>query len=81
MEQAAADARYDGLHKELPYHDGTFKRWAKERSPQFPYHFRDGVRIWVSDEDLSPHDHFLGGAKDCPVCNPPTRTGAPSSEE
>lgn len=81
MEQAAAEARYDLLHKERPFHDGTFKKWSKERTAEFPCHFRDGVEIWVSDSDLNPHDHFLGGAKDCPGCNPVRRTEPPSSEE
>ncbi len=59
MEEAAANRGYDKLHEALPYHDGTFTSWAKEHSPSHPYHARDGVRIWVAPEDLSPDDKFL----------------------
>lgn len=59
MALAAANGRYDDLHKEQPYHDGTFTFWAKDRSRAFPYHYRDGVSIWVTREDLSPDDDFL----------------------
>lgn len=60
MDEAAASWRYEQLHKDVPYHDGTFKSWARERSSSHPYHFRDGVRIWVAPEDLAPDDDFLG---------------------
>lgn len=74
MEQAAADWRYDQLHKERPFHDGTFpddpRAWMKERSKSHPYHYRDGVTLWVAEVDLAPHDHFLGDVKACPECNP-----------
>lgn len=59
MEAAAADALLDEKHKDRPFHDGTRKSWAKERSPQHPYHFRDGAKLWVHDIDLSPDDDFL----------------------
>lgn len=68
MEQAAAEWRYAELHKDLPFHDGTFTSWAKERSLSHPYHLSDGVSVWVAESDLTPHDHFLGGAKDCAEC-------------
>jgi hypothetical protein len=59
MENAAANARYDDKHRDKPYHDGQFKSWAKDRSPHHPYHARDGVTVWVHDEDLNPDDAFL----------------------
>lgn len=59
MESAAANDRYESKHKDRPYHDGSFKSWAKDRSRQHPYHFRDGVTVWVHDVDLSPDDDFL----------------------
>jgi hypothetical protein len=59
MEGAAANARYDAIHEDKPFHNGDFTSWAKERSPRHPYHARDGVSIWVHDEDLSPDDDFL----------------------
>lgn len=82
MEQAAAEWRYDQRHKDAQFHDGTFptdrRLWAKERSAKHPYHYRDGVTLWVAETDVSPHDHFLGGAEDCAECNPGTR---PDDEE
>lgn len=72
MEQAAAEAAYDRRHKKAPYHDGTFPddlaEWSTERTADTPYHYRDGVKFWVADRDLNPHDHFLGGAADCTHC-------------
>lgn len=59
MHQAAAAWRYDEAHKQLAYHDGTFKHWDSQRSEEFPFHYKDGVRVWVSREDLTPEDHFL----------------------
>lgn len=61
MEAAAANRRYDQLHEEKPYHDGTFGRWSKEPTPGTPYHYKDGVTIWVAQEDYSPEDDFLSG--------------------
>lgn len=60
MELAAANWLYDQRHEAAPYHDGSFEDWAKERSASHPYHYRDGVRLWVSDVDYSPGDAFLG---------------------
>lgn len=60
MEAASANALYDKRHDALPFHDGTFESWAKHRTPSHPYHFRDGVTVWVHTEDLAPDDDFLG---------------------
>lgn len=68
MERAAAQAKYAELHEALPFHDGTFAKWAKERSASHPYRYDEGVTVWVAEHDLTPHDHFLGGAADCPDC-------------
>lgn len=59
MELAAAERMYGDLHEERPFHDGTFTHWSKKASVRTPYHFLDGVRIWVSETDLSPDDDFL----------------------
>jgi len=61
MESAAANRRYERLHEALPYHDGTFSSWAKNPSREHPYHFKDGVTVWVAPEDLTPDDDFLSG--------------------
>lgn len=55
-----AQRRYEKLHEKRPWHDGLFRVWAEEYSPLTPFHFMDGVSIWVSREDLSPDDNFLG---------------------
>lgn len=54
----AADAAYADLHKDRPWHDGTYTRWAKERSASFPYRYDFGVNIGVSDSDVRPDDLF-----------------------
>lgn len=60
MEQSAAQRRWDDLHKDRPYHDGTFTDWRPEPDDAHPYHYGDGVRIVVvPDSDPSPDDEFL----------------------
>lgn len=70
MAQSAANRKYDALHESRPFHDGAFGEWSEKRSDKTPYHYRDGVTVWVSDLDLTPHDHFLGGGVDCAECSP-----------
>lgn len=77
MERAAAQRRWDQLHDARPYHDGTFTSWAKESDPEHPYHYNDGVTIWVNDVDLSPDDEFL--AEESPG-TPPQSLGVAASE-
>lgn len=85
MERAAAEWRYDSLHEDAPYHDGTFPtnpdRWSVKRTADFPYHYRDGVTLWVAEADLSPHDHFLGGAGECEVCSVASGDGPDAERE
>ena len=69
MEQSAAEWRYAQLHEKKPYHDGTFESWSEKQSLKHPYHYSAGVRIWVAETDLAPHDHFLGGKSECPECS------------
>lgn len=77
MARAAADHQYDALHEKAPFHNGTFTEWGAKWSKKTPYHYRDGVTLWVAADDLTPHDHFLGGAADCPDC----QGGAPSQPD
>lgn len=60
MARAAAQAMFDALHEAAPYHDGTFTRWSKKRTPQFPFgHTQgDGVTIGVAAEDFASWDKF-----------------------
>lgn len=59
MQLAAANRMYDLLHEAKPYHDGTFRLFAEEPSRLTPFHYRDGVTIWISKDDLTPDDDFL----------------------
>jgi hypothetical protein len=59
MALASANSRYDKLHKDAPYHDGTFTHWSKERGPAHPFHYRDGVTVWVTQHNLTPDDNWL----------------------
>lgn len=57
--ESAANRRYDEMHEAEPFHDGTFTRWAKDPSDEFPFHYRDGVTVYVTAEDLTPDDDFI----------------------
>lgn len=61
MDLMAAERKWAALHDAMPYHDGSFKSWVKERSDSHPFHYTDGVRLWVSDVDYTPDDDFLSG--------------------
>lgn len=47
------------LHEALPYHDGQYRNWGKERTASTPYRYDDGVTIWVANYDVDPDDKFL----------------------
>ena len=64
MQREAVIARYHDLHKDRPFHDGLFRIWAKERSAMTPFHYTEGVSIWLSREDLTPDDDWLGQKRD-----------------
>lgn len=66
-ERAAAERAYERLHKDAPYHDGTYQSWAKEASDSHPYHFSDGVTIGVAPTDLNPGDEFTTDRDASPV--------------
>lgn len=61
MELAAAERKWAALHEDMPFHNGDFTSWAKERSDSHPCHYNDGVRIWVADVDYDPEGTWLGG--------------------
>jgi hypothetical protein len=62
MERAGVQAKYDARHQKLPWHDGTFTSWAKDRSDSHPYHHSSGTTIWVSTVDHGLGGDFLGSA-------------------
>lgn len=57
---AAAQRLYEELHKDEPYHDGSFEQWSKTASADFPFHYSDGVSIYLAETDENPEDDFLG---------------------
>ena len=61
MELAAAERKWAALHQDMPWHDGKFQSWAKERSDSHPCHYSDGVKFWVSDIDYDPNGTWLSG--------------------
>lgn len=71
MEREAAKAAYEQLHKDEPYHDGTFTDWAKDRGPGHPYHYSDGVTFGVAESDPAPHDAFATRVDASPVIPEP----------
>lgn len=56
---AAAKRLYDLLHEDAPYHNGAFERWRKEPDRDSPFHYWDGVTIWLSPVELAPDDQWL----------------------
>lgn len=67
METQAAQARFERLHKDAPWHDGTFESWAEKPSRTHPYHHSHGTTIWVADTDLGLGGDFLAvGQVDAP---------------
>lgn len=70
MEISAAQHLYDELHKDRPFHDGTWLNWSPERSAATPYHYSDGVTIYASPEDDNPGDFFTTDANARPWDEP-----------
>jgi hypothetical protein len=63
MATARVRWEYEQLHGAESYeqfHDGSFEVWSNRRTKGTPYESSDGVSLWVSTENLSPDDHFLG---------------------
>lgn len=59
MEKEAAIARYQELHEDRPYHNGSFSSWSDKRTREHPYRYDEGVSIGVSLVDNNPDDDFL----------------------
>lgn len=58
-EREAADRRYGEKHKAKPFHNGKDAGWSKDSANHAPYHFREGVRIYVAPYDVNPDDGFI----------------------
>lgn len=59
MTETAFNRRYDEMHEAKPFHDGKFTSWVEKADDTHPYHFRDGVTIFVTAENLTPDDDFV----------------------
>lgn len=59
MARKAAERAYEDLHEKRPWHDGTFTVWTSERTQSTPFHYLDGVGIYVAPIDVNPGDNFL----------------------
>lgn len=57
---AAAQRLYALQHEKRPFHDGSFERWAEKPSREYPFHYADGVTIYLAETDEYPEDDFLG---------------------
>lgn len=66
MQLEGAKGLYAELHRERPFHDGSFQRWSENRTPDFPFRFDDGTTVWLSPVDLEPGNDFLGRASGSP---------------
>lgn len=67
LERISAGYRYAQLHEKEPYHDGTFGRWAEDRSLEFPFHYSDAVTIGVALTDVAPWDLFTTQRNASPI--------------
>lgn len=63
MNLASLRARYAAQHEKKPFHDGTFHGWSAERTPDAPFHFTDGVSLYVSEQEPAEGEDFLTDAK------------------
>lgn len=61
-----AKRKYAALHEDEPFHDGTFKNWAKEFSWAYPFHYADGISLFMSPIELAPWDDFTEVAQASP---------------
>lgn len=59
MQLRAAERLYGLLHEKAPFHNGDFASWAEKPSRDHPFHYDDGVHIWLSPVEVNPDDDFL----------------------
>lgn len=66
MALSYAEWKYEQLHKDRPYHDGSFQTWGKEQTEVTPFRYDAGVRVWVAPKDHDPSDDFLTNPRAMP---------------
>lgn len=60
MELASLKARYAAQHEKKSFHNGTFSGvWSEHRTERTPYHFSDGVTLYVSEDEPDADQDFL----------------------
>lgn len=67
MEREAANAKWQRLHGDRQWHNGSWTSWSEKPSADHPYHRDHGLRVGVAREDLRPDDRFLSVEN----CGPP----------
>lgn len=58
-EKEAALAKWQALHANAPWHNGTESSWSKVQDEGHPYRYDMGVTLWVATRDVNPDDQFL----------------------
>lgn len=63
MEERSAQTRFDEIHKDRPWHDGSFPEdraaWSDKRTAETPFRYDWGARVFVTDTDLDMGGDFL----------------------
>lgn len=58
---------YDRLHEKEPYHDGGELVWSEKATRLSPFHYRDGVTVYLAETDENPDDDFLAQRRQGPL--------------
>lgn len=66
MQEKAAQRWFEEIHRDKPFHDGSFDRWSEKWSPGFPFHYSDGTTVWISKEELGLGGDFLNRGSAAP---------------
>ena len=56
--RAVAERMYEKLHEDKPWHDGKFQIWGEKYSSITPWHYKDGVTIYLARTNENPDDKF-----------------------
>lgn len=59
MQKLAAQRRFNRLHSEKPWHDGSMTNWTEKPTDETPFNYEDGTAIWLSERDLGLGGDFL----------------------
>lgn len=76
----ATDRLLAKRHEERPYHSGYFDSWAKDASSSHPFHFRDGLNLWVGRAKPESDPLGLLGGEDDEATDPASDATAHAPE-